>query len=379
MANKNLYHTLTTLLFLLTPEKAHKLTLKALRTTPSPLLTSAFQSKLPSSLSIHLWNRRFPNPVGLAAGFDKNAESLGGLFALGFGFVEAGTVTIKPQAGNPEPRIFRCPEHKAIINRMGFPNAGVAAFKANLEKFLSRKPRPHGVLGINIGMNKDQTDPAKDYTSLIRTLAPMADYLTVNISSPNTPGLRNLQEKEPLTDLLMALLAERKKSCGANPPPLLVKLAPDLNDTQIADISSVLLALDIDGIILTNTTLDRPDFLPSEFASEKGGLSGAPLTDKSTEVIRKFYRLTKGQIPIIGVGGISNGEQAYAKIRAGASLVQIYSALVYEGPGLPNRINRELADLLKRDGFKSLEQAIGADYPDITNSTKTEEPHAKSA
>ncbi|HOO51486.1 MAG TPA: quinone-dependent dihydroorotate dehydrogenase [Alphaproteobacteria bacterium] len=374
---KTLYHALTPFLFLLAPENAHQLTLKALRWTPPSLLNLFFQKKTSSALEVCLWDRRFPNPVGLAAGFDKNAESINSLFSLGFGFVEAGTVTIKPQSGNPTPRIFRCPEQKAVINRMGFPNGGVALFKSNLEKFLSRKPRAKGVLGINIGMNKDQTEPAKDYTSLIRTLAPMADYLTINISSPNTPGLRNLQEKGPLTELLTAVLEERKKSCGSNPPPLLVKLAPDLNDQQLEEIASVVMTLKIDGVILTNTTLERPEYLPQDFANEKGGLSGAPLTQKSTAIIRKFYQLTNGQIPIIGVGGISNAQEAYDKIRAGASLVQVYSALVYEGPGLANRINKELAELLKKDGFKSLEQAIGADNP--PQNKETGDHHAEQA
>ncbi len=373
-----MYKTLSPLLFLIQPETAHKLTLKALRYAPTWVLPSG---RNPPSLRLALWDRVFPNPVGLAAGFDKNAESISGLFHLGFGFIEAGTVTLKPQSGNPTPRIFRCPEHRAVINRMGFPNLGVANFKQNLEKFLRRKPRPNGVLGINIGMNKDQTNPAKDYTSLIRTLAPMADYLTINISSPNTPGLRNLQEKEPLTELLTAVMQERKNSCGTNPPPILVKLAPDLTNDQLSDIASVLLDLKIDGVILSNTTLARPDFLPPSFAGEKGGLSGTPLTDKSTEIIRKFYALTKGAIPIIGVGGISNGADAYAKIRAGASLVQIYSGLVFEGPNLVQKIKDDLESLLEKDGYANLEQAIGADHQkqDAKAQQDTGEQNVKSA
>ncbi|MBE2192445.1 MAG: quinone-dependent dihydroorotate dehydrogenase [Alphaproteobacteria bacterium] len=366
-----MHKKLLPLLFLISPETAHKLTLKALRLVPVHWIIKPHHSQ---RLKINLWGRSFPNPIGLAAGFDKNAESLRGLFQLGFGFVEAGTVTIKPQTGNPTPRVFRCPEHKAIINRMGFPNRGVAQFKHNLEKFLGQKPRPHGVLGINIGMNKDQTDPAKDYTSLIRTLAPMADYLTINISSPNTPGLRNLQDKEPLTELLTAILNERKISCGINPPPILVKLAPDLNDRQLKDIANVLMALKIDGVILTNTTLDRPSALPQNFASEKGGLSGAPLADKSTQIIRKFYVLTNGTIPIIGVGGISTAQDAYTKIRAGASLVQIYSGLVYEGATIVKTIRQELESLLIADGYANLEQAIGSDHK-----TTNGEAHVKSA
>ena len=327
-------------------------------------------------LKTTLWGRNFPNPVGLAAGFDKNAESIRGLFQLGFGFIEVGTVTIKPQIGNPQPRVFRCPKHDAVINRMGFPNGGVAKFKDNLKKFLEKKPKPNGILGLNIGMNKDQTNPAKDYTALIRSLAPMADYLTINISSPNTPGLRNLQEKEPLRELLTAVLEERKNSCGQYPPPLLVKLAPDLSDKQLTDIAEVLLLLKIDGVILGNTTLSRPDYLPHSFRDQKGGLSGAPLTDLSTSMIRKFYTLTSGKIPIIGVGGIRNGADAYEKIRAGASLVQLYSSLIFQGPSLPSMINKELLELLNRDGFNNIADAIGADHKTILG---TEQHHVQLA
>jgi dihydroorotate dehydrogenase len=356
-----MYQIIKPILFLIPAETAHNLTLAVLKYAPR-FFWARYQSPSNASLKISLWGRNFPNPVGLAAGFDKNAESLSGIFCLGFGFVEAGTVTVKPQIGNPRPRVFRCPEQAAVINRMGFPNGGVAAFKDNLKKFLAKKPKPNGILGLNIGMNKDQTDAAKDYTSLVRSLAPMADYLTINISSPNTPGLRNLQEKEPLTELLTAVLAERKNACGQFPPPLFVKLAPDLTDDQLSDISEVLLALKIDGVILGNTTLSRPDTLPQSFREEKGGLSGAPLVDLSTSVIRKFYALSKGQIPIIGVGGIKNGKDAYAKIRAGASLVQLYSSLIFQGPSLPSMINRELLELLARDGYQNISEAIGVDH-----------------
>jgi len=357
-----MYQKIKPLLFRIPPETAHHLTLGCLKYAPSFLFRKLNVSS--PSLKSTLWGRSFPNPVGLAAGFDKNAESLSGLFSLGFGFIEAGTVTVNPQIGNPRPRVFRCPEQNAVINRMGFPNCGVAEFKDNLRKFLEKKPKPNGVLGLNIGMNKDQMEPVKDYVALVKTLAPMADYLTINISSPNTPGLRNLQEKGPLTDLLAAILTERASSCGAHPPPLLVKLAPDLSDSQLSDIASVLLALKIDGVILSNTTLSRPDTLPSDFKGQKGGLSGDPLTDLSISVIRKFYALTKGQIPIIGVGGIGSAEDAYTKIRAGASLIQLYSNLIFHGPSLPSKINKGLIDLLQKDGFSNITEAIGADYKD---------------
>jgi dihydroorotate dehydrogenase len=372
-----MYKFIRPLLFCLSPEDAHRLTLTVLKYTPAFLLPKIRSS--PPELKMCLWGRTFPNPVGLAAGFDKNAESISGLFHFGFGFIEAGTVTLKPQEGNPRPRVFRCTEHNAVINRMGFPNCGAAQFKENLRSFLERKPKPNGVLGINIGMNKDQTDAAKDYTALVKSLAPMADYLTINISSPNTPGLRNLQEKEPLTELLTAVLAERKVSCGEHAPPLLLKLAPDLSDEQLDEIASVLLTHKIDGVILTNTTLSRPETLPAKFREQKGGLSGAPLTDLSTAIIRYFYRATKGQIPIIGVGGISNAEEAYAKIRAGASLVQLYSNLIFQGPALASTINTGLLDLLKKDGFTHISEAIGADHREIESEKESETSYAQHA
>ncbi|PZP57103.1 MAG: quinone-dependent dihydroorotate dehydrogenase [Micavibrio aeruginosavorus] len=345
-------------LFRLDAENAHRLTIEALKRNLAPAVLPVTDT----ALRVELCGRIFPNPVGLAAGFDKNAEVIAPMLKLGFGFVEVGTVTIKPQKGNPRPRVFREPNHGAVINRMGFPNKGVGVFKANLHKFLTNRPRQHGVVGINIGMNKDQTDPASDYTALIRTLGPLSDYITINISSPNTPGLRNLQEKAPLTELLSAVLDERKKSCGVHPPPVFVKLAPDLDDAQVKDIADVLLTLKIDGVILTNTTLYRPEELPQDFREQKGGLSGAPLTDLSTAMIRRFYALTDGRIPIIGAGGISSGEDAYAKIRAGATLVQLYSGLVFHGPALIRKINLDLLELLRSDGFSHITEAVGADH-----------------
>ncbi len=351
------YQLARPLLFRIDPERAHAMTIKAMKTGMMPGCAAVQDPSLEQTI----WGLRFPNPAGMAAGFDKNAEVIGPLFDLGFGFVEAGTVTPKPQHGNPKPRLFRNPEHEAVINRMGFSGIGMNAFKANMEQFLGRKQRPKGVIGINIGMNKSQSDPAKDYGILIRMLGPMADYLAINISSPNTPGLRDLQEKVPLAELLGALMEERKKSCGAHPPPLLVKLSPDINENQQEEIAATVMDAQIDGIILTNTTISRPDYLPDDFAIEQGGLSGAPLRDASTQVIRNFYKLTEGKIPIIGVGGISSGRDAYDKIRAGASLVQLYSSLVFKGPTVAYSINSELAALLKADGYTNITQAIGAD------------------
>ncbi len=352
----DLYPLARPLFFMLDPEKAHRLTLRVMKYGLTPRVKAVNNP----ALEVQVLGQKFPNPVGLAAGFDKNAEVIGASFNMGFGFVEVGTVTPRPQEGNPAPRIFRDPTNHAVINRMGFPNAGMNVFKDNLEKFLGGKNRPLGAVGINIGMNKTQKDPAKDYCQLIRMLAPMADYLTINISSPNTPGLRDLQKREPLLALLSAVMEERKKACGKHPPPIFLKLAPDLDEAQQEELAAAVLESGIDGLILGNTTLDRPDYLPADFAKETGGLSGVPLTDKSTEIIRNFYRLTKGKVPIIGVGGISSAEDAYAKICAGASLVQLYSALIFKGPHLVQEINQGLLELLKRDGFETISQAVGS-------------------
>lgn len=353
----NLYNILRPILFKFDPEAAHNATLKAMRLGLIPAQPRIDAPELEQTL----WDLKFPNPIGLAAGFDKNAEVMRSSFKMGFGFVEIGTVTPKPQSGNPRPRVFRDPDNGAVINRMGFPNAGMRVFKDNLEKFLSHKKRPKGVIGINIGMNKDQKKPAQDYAALIKMLGPMADYLTINISSPNTPGLRDLQRREPLLELLSTIKDERKKACGNHPPPILVKLAPDLDESQCEELAGTVIDAGIDGIILTNTTLDRPNALNEGFREEKGGLSGQPLTDKSTNIIRTFYRLTNGAIPIVGIGGVSNGQQAYDKIKAGANLVQLYTSLVFKGPSVAYYVNSELSHLLKTDGFTNISQAVGAD------------------
>ncbi len=354
----DLYAAFRPLLFKIDPEQAHDYTLKIMKAGLMPSPGAPLRDK---ALEVNLWGHKFPNPVGLAAGFDKNAEVIGPAFSLGFGFVETGTVTPKPQDGNPKPRVFRNSKSESIINAMGFPNKGANVYKANIEKFLGEKKKSSGVIGINIGMNKTQTEPAKDYTYLINMLGPMADYLTVNISSPNTPGLRNLQEREPFIELIGALMEERERACGDHPPPLLVKLAPDLDESKQEGLVKAVLESGIDGLILTNTTLDRPDYLPEDFRNRKGGLSGKPLTAKSTAVIRNFYKLTKGKLPIIGVGGISSGSDAYEKIKAGASLVQLYTGLVFKGPSVANSINRELLGLLKSDGLTNISQAVGKD------------------
>jgi dihydroorotate dehydrogenase len=341
----------------LSPETAHRLTLAALRLMPPP------PAALPAdpALRVTLWNRSFPNPVGLAAGFDKNAEAVGPLLRFGFGFVEAGTVTPKPQRGNPRPRVFRSAADQAVINRMGFPNGGLNAFKDNFERFLRARPRPPGIVGINIGMNKSQAEPAKDYCLLLEQLGPFADYIAVNISSPNTPGLRDLQKRDAFLSLIGEIFAERRRSCGINPPPILVKLSPDLAENDLGILAAAMLDSGVEGVILTNTTLDRPDDIDREFANETGGLSGLPLRGRSTEVIRNFYALTRGKIPIIGVGGIAGPADAYEKIRAGASLVQLYTGLVFHGPDVVKNIHTGLLECLRRDGFTHISQAVGMD------------------
>lgn len=350
-----LYRIARPFLFRMDAETAHNLTIKALNRNLVPCPKAFADPRLETVL----WNRKFPNPIGLAAGFDKNAAVIGLMLKCGFGFVEVGTVTPKPQAGNPKPRIFRNVANQAVINAMGFPNGGLAAFKENFQKYLEIRPLPTGQVGINIGMNKDQKNPARDYRMLIHHLGPLADYLTVNISSPNTPGLRNLQKREHLGPLLHEILEERARSCGTAPPPLLVKLAPDLNEDEQQEITETVLEAGIDGLILTNTTLDRPESLPPEFRNRKGGLSGAPLKDKATATIHNFYSLTGGRIPIIGAGGVSTAADAYEKIRAGASLIQLYSALVFYGPDVVRQINTGLIKLLEQDGFLRMADAVG--------------------
>lgn len=355
----SLLFTLTRpILHRLDPETAHGMTLRALQGGVLPCPARVDDPRLKTTV----WNRVFPNPLGLAAGFDKNADVVGPMLKMGFGFVEAGTVTPRPQDGNARPRVFRDKENEAVINRMGFPNKGAENFRHNIEKFFESKPRPPGVIGINIGMNKGTQDAAKDYCHLVRTLANYADYMTVNISSPNTPGLRNLQSRDNLIPLLTRIMEERARTCGKDdPPPILVKLAPDLADDQLKEIAGALLDVKIDGVILGNTTLDRPDYLPAGFYGEAGGLSGRPLTGKSTDIIRKFHTLTEGKIPIIGTGGISSAQDAYDKIRAGASLVQLYTALVFHGPELIHEILSGLPRLLEKDGLDHISKATGKD------------------
>ncbi|MDB5413754.1 MAG: quinone-dependent dihydroorotate dehydrogenase [Rubritepida sp.] len=303
------------------------------------------------SLATRALGLQFSNPIGLAAGFDKDAVAILPLLRLGFGFVEAGTVTPRPQAGNPRPRLFRLAEDAAVINRMGFNNAGLDAYLARL----AAMPRPlPGVLGGNVGVNKEGADPERDYPALCRAVAPHADYVTINISSPNTPGLRDLQGEARLASILDAVAP---RALGK---PVLVKLAPDLAEDALAPIVEVCVAHGIAGLIISNTTIARPDTLLSPNRGEAGGLSGAPLFQRSTEMLARAHRIAAGRLVLIGAGGVSSGAQAYEKIRAGASLVQLYSAFAYAGPALIGRIKRELGDLLARDGYSHVADAVGA-------------------
>ena len=335
-------------LFLSDAESAHGLSLAALKIMP---LTAA--PKPAPILQQKLAGLDFPNPVGLAPGYDKNAEVPAAILRIGFGFTEVGTLTPRPQVGNPRPRLFRLIEDQAVINRMGFNNEGQAAATKRLVHF--KRDSFGGPLGINIGANKDSDDRVADYVSGVIAMEPLADYLTVNISSPNTPGLRALQDKAALDDLLAAVMTARTGST-----PIFLKVAPDLEPVDIDDIVEVSLKHKVAALIVSNTTISRP-LLKSRHAGEGGGLSGTPLRDLAQQRLIDFRKSSGGTIPLIGVGGISSAEDAYARIRAGAILIQIYSGLVYKGPGLAKTINRGLIRLLKRDGFANIADAVGVD------------------
>ncbi len=341
------YSLIRPALFLLDPERAHGLAIKALKALPAgaPVAPGG-------PLATEVAGIAFPNPLGMAAGFDKDAEVPDALLGLGFGHVEVGSITPKPQPGNPKPRLFRLTEDEAVINRMGFNNGGAQAALARIE---ARKGKG-GVLGINIGANKDSEDRIADYATMARIMAPQATYLTVNISSPNTPGLRALQDEGALVALLDAVFAEVPEGG----PPVFLKVAPDL---QPADIDAILkIAMDsrLAALIVSNTTISRPP-LKSPHAEETGGLSGAPLKDLALERLRDFAKASGGAIPLVGVGGIATAEDAWARIRAGASLVQLYSAMTYRGPGIARQVTSGLEALMKRDGFASIAEAVGTE------------------
>ncbi|MEA3000526.1 MAG: dihydroorotate dehydrogenase [Sphingomonadales bacterium] len=339
-----LYPLIRPLIFAFDAERAHRLTIAALKLAPARPPEEA-----DPVLATQVAGLDFPNPVGLAAGFDKDAEVFAAMLGLGFGFVEVGTLTPRPQPGNPKPRLFRLAKDRAVINRLGFNNGGQAAARGRLERWRA------GVVGVNIGANKDSPDRIADYAGGVRAMAAVADYLTVNVSSPNTPGLRGLQDKGALDELLAAVVEAR----GAGGPPLFLKVAPDLGPAEVDDVAEVSLHHRLDALIVANTTVSRPP-LRSRFAGETGGLSGAPLKALALERLRDFRRATGGQIPLIAAGGIESGADAYERIQAGASLVQLYTALIYEGPGLARRIARELKALLERDGFARLDDAVGS-------------------
>jgi len=345
------YKFIRPFIFTLPPEAGHSAALLALK---CGLVQFPCCEDYPA-LKNNVFGLSFDNPVGLAAGFDKNGSAISALLDRGFGFIEVGTCTPLAQKGNAKPRLFRLAEDEAVINRFGFNNKGAKVFVSNL------KNRPdYGIVGANIGKNKTSTDNIADYITMLEKVYGLSDYITINISSPNTPGLRDLQGKEALDSLLGAIMVKRAELAGKK-IPILLKVSPDTTSAERTDIAEISLKHQVDGLIISNTTIGQRDVLLSRHASESGGLSGRPLFRPSNEALREFYRLTMRKIPIIGVGGVFSGDDAYIKIKSGASLIQIYSSLIYEGFGLIPRINERLCELLQKDGFKNIREAIGAD------------------
>jgi len=341
------------------PEDAHRMAIQGLRFLP-PLRPRPDDAKL----AVRAFGLNFPNPVGMAAGFDKSAEVPDALLRLGFGFVEIGSVTPRPQSGNPRPRLFRLERDEAVINRMGFNNDGADVV---LRRLAARAHLP-GIVGVNVGANKDSPDRVADYVSLIETFAPVASYFTVNVSSPNTPGLRNLQQAASLDDLLAKVIDARERVREkAGDSPVLLKIAPDLTLNELDDVVHVARSRRVDGMIVANTTLARPSSLrEQERAKEQGGLSGRPLFRLSTRMVAETYVRVEGAFPLIGVGGVDSGGAALTKIRAGASLIQLYSSLVYKGLGLVETIKADLVSTMLRTGRDSLAEIVGADAAAIT-------------
>jgi dihydroorotate dehydrogenase len=414
-------HTITPLLRQYTsPETAHHVALYCARLGLAPIYRPSAKEQ-ETNLTTTLWDMEFPNPVGLAAGFDKNGSAIRGLEGMGFGFVEIGSVTPLPQPGNPQPRMFRLLPERAIINRYGFNSEGMEAVAVNLKQYResllpdttdtqekeldaaeNKQPlhriahamsfvaksytrvhkalfpshfyTPSTLVGVNLGKNKvSEHSEVDDYCQGIRTLGPYADYLVINVSSPNTPGLRDLQEPSTLQELVRACLHERDQSLADRKVPLLVKLAPDLSNEELLDIATVLMDCQVDGLIVCNTTNDRPMNLISSEKDETGGMSGAPLRDRSTECIKVLYHHTQGKIPIIGVGGISTAQDVLEKLKAGASLVQIYSVLAFEGPGVVTTLRHDLACLLKQGGFRSVQDVVGYNHEELYWKRKQQE------
>lgn len=327
----------------LAPETAHNLSLKAL----SLGLVGSHSTPDDPILAVQAFGRGLRNPIGLAAGFDKNAVAVNALGRLGFGFVEAGTVTLRPQPGNPRPRLFRLAEDRAVINRMGFNNAGLDNYLANMR----RVDRQGLVVGANVGINKEGADPERDYPALVSAVSPYADYITINISSPNTPGLRDLQSEERLAAILAGISTAR---------PVFVKIAPDLSEEALEAVVTVALAHGVTGLIVSNTTIARPAALKSALKHETGGLSGAPLFAPSTLMLARVHRLAAGRLMLIGAGGVSSAEEALVKILAGATLVQLYTAFAYQGPAMVPKLTAGLAALLHQRGFTGVAEAVGA-------------------
>jgi dihydroorotate dehydrogenase len=341
------------------PEDSHRLAIQGLRLLP-PVRPRPDQAKL----AVRAFGLNFPNPIGMAAGFDKNAEVPDALLRLGFGFVEIGTVTPLPQSGNPRPRLFRLERDEGVVNRLGFNNDGADT----VLRRLASRAHLGGIIGVNVGANKDSTDRVADYVKLIETFAPVASYFTVNVSSPNTPGLRNLQQAAALDDLLAKVIDARERVREkAGDSPVLLKIAPDLSLAELDDVVQIARSRRVDGMIVANTTLARPSTLREQTrAKEQGGLSGRPLFRLSTRMVAETYVRVEGAFPLVGVGGIDTGGAALTKIRAGASLIQLYSSLVYKGLGLVDDIKRDLASTLLRTGRDSLAEIVGADAANIT-------------
>ena len=345
-----MFSVLRPFLFKLDPETTHDLAIKSLKFNYLP--RKMFEVEDEQILNIELLGKNFPNPIGLAAGFDKSGEVYNSLLKFGFGFIEIGTVTPLKQFGNPKPRIFRLEDDGALINRLGFNNDGIEIIKNRI-----KSEKKKGVVGINIGPNKNTKDQKNDFCIGLKNFFDIADYITVNISSPNTEGLRDFHDQEKLEDLLLAL--NKIKSENKINIPLLLKISPDIKDNQISEIADTAIKNDISGIILTNTTNSNKDKLISDFKKEEGGLSGEPLQQISTNMIKKFYKQLNGKIPIIGVGGVNSGKSAYEKINAGASLLQLYTGLVYKGPSIVKNIKKELIQILKVEGLNNIKDAIG--------------------
>ena len=395
-----IFSALSPLFRLMDAETAHELGVELLARGVAPLEMRADDERL----RVTLWNDNtkhagvtFPNPVGLAAGFDKDAKAFPALLGAGFGFVEIGSVTPKPQPGNPKPRVFRLPEHAAVINRYGFNSEGHEAAEARLRAYRQKKAgnptraarledgsKPSDAsfsppLGVNLGKNKLTPEDLayEDYVEGVRALGAHADYLVVNVSSPNTPGLRDLQSKKFLEKLMRKVREARDSLPDGRRPPVLLKIAPDLTERDVRDVASAARKAKVDGIIVSNTTVARPDGVRAHpHGGEAGGLSGAPLMDASTEMLRLVYEATGGEIPLVGCGGVSDGKDAYRKIRAGASLVQLYTAFAYQGPGMLPRMKRELLECLDRDGFASVREAVGADHRARRSARKSDRDEA---